>query len=75
MKLTLELLSNLSRKANSRSLTDADKVFISDLSAQWKMPFNKNTRCKMCWIDQTMLLVIHAKKIIRKYGTLEIENK
>lgn len=73
--LTLELLSELSRKANTRSLTDADKVFIADLSAKWKMPFNEKTRCKMCWIDQTTLLVIHAKKIIRKYGTLEIENK
>ena len=70
--ITLDQISDMSSRARNRSLTDADKTTIAELSQKWRIPFNPQTRCNQCWIDQTILLTIHARKLIRKYGQIDL---
>ena len=69
--ITLDQLSAMSRRAVARTLTNADRSLIVDLSAKWGIRFNPNTRCNQCWHDQTLLLIIHARKLLKKYGAIE----
>ena len=62
----LENLMQLMERARTRSLTAEDRDVIKSMSEEYRMPF-RETKCNECWKDQVRLLVLHTRKLIKKY--------
>lgn len=57
----METIERLRAIANGAPVNEESKKLIRELSKQYELPFEEKSRCKSCWIDQSILLLLEMR--------------